>query len=240
MKSMKQMLMAVMCVCLISSVATAGLLTSGTTAPTGVIVSGVPDPTSFTRIFANGARPTDGNEGRGNEILPGSSSYAGATMDALVIRKDAAQDFTNSTATLTLYIFEGTKEQWDLGDGQADGDLWDGTGITTIYEDTFALTGNYAEGDYITLALAAPITMGSQMNWFIKMDQGNSANTYFQIAQLNSTGGDIYGYQYQAPNAGHLYTNSPLEYYVVGTQVPEPATMVLLGLGSLLAIRRKR
>lgn len=121
MKKMKRMLMAVMCVRLISSVASAGLLTSGTTAPTGVIASGGIDAPSFTRIFADGARSSsDYNEGRGNDIIADSGSLAGATMDALVIRKDVAQDFTGTTgATLTLYVFEGTKEMWADGDGQS-------------------------------------------------------------------------------------------------------------------------
>ena len=221
---MKTIIMAVMGGWLISSVVSAGTITVSTEAPTGVFASGSVDGPSFTRIFANGARPADMNEGRGNEIVPDTGSYAGGEMNALVIRKDTDQDFTGTTSTLTLYVFEGTKEMWDAGDGQGDGDLFDETGITTIYTETFALAGSYLEGDYVTLNLDTPITMGTRMNFFIKMDQGDSAETFFQIVQRSNPPAGVTaadGNQYQSVTADNKHVISPLEYYVVGT-VPPP------------------
>ena len=216
---MKRTAIAAMCVSLICSVASGGTITVSTDAPTGVFASGSVDGPNFTRVFADGARPTDDNEGRGNEIVATSGSYAGYSMDALVIRKDANQDFTGTTAFLTLYVFEGTKEMWDAGDGQGDGDLWDETGITTIYTETFSLDGSYVEADYVGLNLDTPVTMASEMNFFIKMTQGDSAETYFQIVQRNNppaavTAAD--GYQYQSVTNDNKYVISPLEYYAVG------------------------
>ena len=206
----------------------AGTLTSGTTAPTGVFASGGVDAPNYTRIFADGARPTDDNEGRGNFITADSGSYADYLMDALVIRKDVAQDFTGTTASLTLYVFEGTEAMWDAGDGQGDDDLFDETGITVIYEETFALNGSYAEGDYITLTLDTPITMAPEMGFFIQMTQGTSSETYFQIGQYNFNSGgdpDADGNQYQSKTTENLITGSPLEYYAVGVN-PSVATNV--------------
>lgn len=220
----------------------ASTITISSTAPTSVFASGGVDATSFTRVFANGTR-TDGNEGRGNEILVDSGSLADFTMTTLVLRKDAAQNFGTTTATLTLYVFEGTNAQWDAGDGQADGDLWDGTGITTTYSETFSLNGlSFAEGDYVSFNLDTPIEMGANMGWFLKMNQGDSTETFFQIAQNSNPGATVVaadGIQYQAPNAGHLVTGSPLEYYAVG--IPEPSSAALLLLGGFgLALRRRR
>jgi len=238
---MKRTLMTAMCACLIASAASAGMIEVSADAPTDVFASGAVDAPNFTRIFADGARPADDNEGRGNEIVADSGSYAGYQMDALVIRKDGNQDFTDTTASLTLYVFEGTKEMWDAGDGQGDGDLWDETGISTIYTETFALDGAYAEGDYISLSLDTSITMASEMNFFIRMDQGDSTGTYFQIVQYsNPPAGvaDADGYQYQSITGDNKYVGNPLEYYAVG--IPEPATLSLLALGALMVVRRKR
>jgi len=216
---MKKALMAVISVCLTGSAASAGTITVSTDAPTGVFASGSVNGPSYTRVFADGARPADDNEGRGNQIVATRGSYAGYSMDALVIRKNANQDFTGTTAYLTLYVFEGTKEMWDAGDGQGDGDLWDETDITTIYTETFALDGSYVEADYVGLNLDTPITMASEMNFFIKMTQGDSAETYFQIVQRSNPPASVTaadGYQYQSVTGDNKYVISPLEYYAVG------------------------
>ena len=86
--------MVVMGGCVTGSVASAGTISVNTDPPTGVFASGAVDGPNYTRVFADGARTSDYNEGRGNEIIADSGSYAGGAMTALVIRKDAAQDFT--------------------------------------------------------------------------------------------------------------------------------------------------
>ena len=218
-------------ICL-SGTASAGTITASADAPTDVFASGGINAPGWTKIFATGSPSrTDDNYGRGNYMQPDSDSYEGYTMTALVIRKDAAQDFTGTGSSLILYVFEGTEAMWDAGDGQDDGDLWDGTGITTIYTETFVLNDSYAEGDYITFILETPITMGPEMAWFIQMTQGTSGDDFFQIAQLSSNvpAAIADGYQYQSKTGDNLITGSPLEYYAVGivpqtvTRNPKPA-----------------
>lgn len=88
-----------------------------------------------------------------------------------------------------------------------------GTGISTIHTETFALTGSYAEGDYITLTLTDQITMAADMGWFIKFQQGDyTALTYFQMAQLSSNvpAAIADGYQYQSKKYRQfVYRQSP-------------------------------
>ncbi len=223
MNKTKRTIVAVMGGCLIGSFASAGIISKSSAPPTGVFASGAVDAPSFTKVFATGsASRTDDRYGCGNEIVADTGSYAGYTMNALVIRKDANQDFSGKTAFLTLYVFEGTKEMWDAGDGQGDSDLWDETGISTIHTDTFTLSGSYADGDYITLTLDTPITMASGMGFFIKMSQGNATDDFYRIARLNNSGAATDGFHYQSVTADNNYGRSPLEYYVVGTNTPDP------------------
>ena len=115
---------------------------------------------SFTRIFADPADHPGGNTNflRGNAFrISEPGSYR---IDGITIHKDTEEAFVD--ADLGVWLYEGTVEQWNQGDGHADGDFFDGTGITNVLAagELFPLDGlTIRDEEFVTLTFDEPIVV---------------------------------------------------------------------------------
>lgn len=125
--------------------------------------------TSFTRVFADPADHSGGNanHGRGNAFrIGGDGTGATFQIDGITVHKDVEQSFSDAAFGLTIY--QGTVEQYGLGNGDADGDLFSGTGITNIPidQELFPLNGlTFGTEDFVTLTLDTPIVVDGDLDY---------------------------------------------------------------------------
>lgn len=149
---------------------------------------------SFTRIFAD----TDFaggnvNHGRGNLFSLGDNADGDQfRIDSIGVRKSSLQTFTN--CSLTLWLFEGTEAQWNAGDGDSDGDLFDGTGIVNIPVDAevFELDGTFNANDIIQMELPQPVMVdeNSDYGFIIQYSPSAGNSPFVQLSEtLSSFGG---------------------------------------------------
>jgi len=185
---------------------------------TDIIVSDGEERATFTKIFDVDASD---NHGRGNTFTtPNDFVGTGWVMTGLTIRKYNNQTYNNDT--LKLWIFEGDADQWAGGDGDSDGDMLDGTGITNILLDgeAFTLNGAIANNSYVQLTLDSAIPLEEDMTyiWFAKYEQIDGGQNMFQLVQANSTDVEPGSNQLQITTTENKKVSSPnpLTHYVQG------------------------
>ena len=149
--------------------------------------------TSFTRVFADPSDHPDGNanHGRGNTFRIGGDGTGGTyQIDGVTIHKDVTQSFTD--AAFGLWIYEGTIEQYELGDGDGDGDPFNLTGITNVpvNNELFPLNGlTLAGGDFLTLALETPVVVDGDRDYGFLLRYFPASEDEPNFVQFHETGG---------------------------------------------------
>ncbi len=217
--------------------ALAGLVVDTTAPAGGDTISAQTQKANYTKIF-----DYDANNSHGRGMLfttPDNSGIQWGTTGITLI-KDTAQTYNNDS--ITLYVFSGVADStaWVLGDGDSDGDLFDGTGASILATQSFTLSGAIADESYLHFNLDAPVLMDDNTTYgfLFKYTQGSGPDN-MRIHQQNTwTGDGTQVQQIQMEGAANAIATTSLSYYV---SIPEPATMGMVALfgGGILFIRRR-
>lgn len=229
-------LLMVICLLVTGSVATAGTYSLSTAAPTTDIVAQDGEVrTTYTKIFDLDAND---NHGRGNSFRTAVNPYGdGWNVASLTIRKYINQTFDGDV--LKVWIVEGTADMWALGDGDGDGDLLDGTGMTatTVNGESFTLNGLIANNNYVMLTFDSSVYLKEDTVycWFAMYEQAGGPN-YFQLVQTAANQAEPDSNQIQIKSAVNTKVASanPLTHYLQGERtiaanpVPEDGEVQVL------------
>lgn len=199
-----------------------------TTAPSTDVIVSNPSSSTYSRCFD----PSDNaNHFRGQTFLmPATGVTAGQwSVDAITIQKSASQTF-EADSELKLWVFEwnpntdgNDDSEWISGDGDVDGDIFSGTGITNmlIDGDTAPLgTSEISSDTYVTFKFTEPLLMDENKAYAFSLQyfKGSSVNTYFQFAVYGSSvyadGGLLQGKWDSQQIAGQDF-----EFYVQGEAI---------------------
>ncbi|MEN8755440.1 MAG: PEP-CTERM sorting domain-containing protein [Akkermansiaceae bacterium] len=209
------------------------------TAPTTNIISSNNTGTTFSRLFDE---DRNANHARGQVFTLGAAGGANSAfqISAITIHKNGNQTFTNDT--ITLRVYEGTVAQWGAGTGHStpiDGaDYYVDTAVTPLDSEAFTLNGAIVGNSYVTFELATPIIANenSEFGFFLVYDESAASSPdYFQYNENGNSG------RTAITETGHVVPGSRgMRYLVQGTAIPEPSSIILLGLSSLSLLLRRR
>lgn len=174
---------------------------------------------SFTRIFADESfAGGNNNHGRGSVFVLGENPNGDEfRVDSIMLRKNTPQSFTNSTLTLTL--FEGTAEQWDMGDGDNDGDFFNGTGITNVILDAepFALSGEVLGLDLMVFQFSPPLMLAenSDYGFLVQYTPDVFSDPFVQVREFSGGGGQTR----MLGDSQEVRIERATDYFVIGEAV---------------------
>lgn len=223
----------------------ADIVNLGNNAPTTNIIDSSltnASPFDFTRIFSFAA---SSNHGRGNVFQTGANTVGGTQfqIDSLVVSKHSSQTFNNST--LDLYLWQGTRADWTAGDGATNNtaaDIYSGTTVTPLFQETSILDGTFNDNDFFRIELSSPLIVSenSEFGFLLTYTPSTLDPTNLEIHEsLDPLGG-----QTRSLNTfNDLRNDRRTTFFIEGTQltaVPEPNSLVILGMGGLLLIARRR
>lgn len=236
-----------------TSLHAATLSINGASAPSSDLITSNSGNGSFTTTFSN--HPTAGKTTRGQSFTTADTGDANTewSVSALTIQKHSAQTY-NTGDLLQLWIFawnpsdDGTDTtNWELGDGLTDGDLVDGTGMTILLSEEFDIdTLAFTANGFITFDFsAAPLSMSENTTYGFLVgyqDGDTSASSSLSFTLKERAGGnpDYTGLQLRTHDETHLSFTRDTTFFLQGTSIPEPSSLLLVTLGGLSLCRRRR
>ena len=241
----------------------AATLLVGSNAPSSNVLTSQTNSSSFAIIRSQGTNNQDflGTEGQTFLMPDTGDANTQYNVTGITIRK-AAEGQTYSTgptaASLTFWLYEwnpntngNDDSNWIGGDGLEDGDLFDGTTITNIFENAsvISLAGQTINnGDYLTFDFGSGYTLDENKTYGFMVgykgldNDGTNSNrfTYATASTVNPYGG---GLQHGTVPNGHSAgdPNTDLAFWVQGAAIPEPSSLALtlLGFGGIFMLIRR-
>lgn len=196
-------------------------ITTSTSAPEADVISTTSLGTIDSGIFPlTGTAPTpipgNDNHARGQLFTLGDDTGSGFEITAVTLQKNQQHEFFNDS--MTLFLFEGTSDDWTAGTGHeaSDASYFNDTTVTPLHEETFTIDGQVGNGEFVTLTLSTPLTVGENT------DLG------FLVTYSPATGGSPDRFRYREGNNGgrlsvstsaHAVSTRSMNYFIQGSPV---------------------
>jgi hypothetical protein len=251
---MKKVVFVLMCLCVSSLTQAAAIVGSATPAVGDGVqnLTGTVDDAGNVDIQYVGSEYLAGDNGAMGQVFTTNSNAGGYTLDAISVQQVSFGgtwwDYTGGS--VQLQVFElGTQNEWGVWSITA---LLSQTNVVPGEPDGGPSNGVPNPAQWLTVTLDTSLHLDAMKQYGFQLgSDGTGGNDGF-FMQLNGTKTDSYtgGFATNSggngvPETGAVWSGStglnPGDRVFVAamTAVPEPATMVLLGLGGLV-LRRKR
>ena len=202
----------------------AGLITASATAP-------VVDGDDIAMLNTAGSYDTGGDEGHiwSNRPVMGQTFTTLANPGGYQLTSVTLQNFNNTVAN--------NAATWTVRVGTVSGNTF-----TPLASETSNTPVSYVPLDFLTFTFTAPVALAP--NTVYGFDWGSSGNGFVTVnnADGNYAGGTNFrhGANSTPADTALLFPGDDRVFHANLTQVPEPSTAVLLGLGMLALARRRR
>lgn len=240
-------LAVVAAVTMFSSVASADITNAGAMPATNVLY-GQDTGNIGTRLIDE---DVSSNHARGS-FFTLAANATGYNINTISLESNGGNNnFVGTTASLSLFIFQGTQADFDAGTGHSTGtdggNYYVDTTVTPLVQQTKTIGLDFSTaGDWLSFTLTNPLMVGAtggDFGFFFVYEQGDSNNDDFDHREGNDQGAATFN-RSSITTTDHSTSGSRALNFVVQGEakpVPEPSAMILLGLGAVgFASRRRR